>query len=98
MGHRGPDDAGCLHTDGAWLASRRLAIIDVEERARQPLTDAQTGTAIVFNGEIFNYLELRSDLERRGHRFRTSSDTEVLLRAYLEWGPGCLPRLNGMWA
>ncbi len=98
MRHRGPDDAGCFRTEGAWLASRRLAIIDVGEPGHQPLADAQTGVTIVFNGEIFNYIELRHELEAHGHRFAGRSDTEVLLRAYLEWGSECLSRLNGMWA
>jgi asparagine synthase (glutamine-hydrolysing) len=98
MRHRGPDDAGSVWLDGAWLASRRLAIIDVGDGGHQPFTDQETGAAIVFNGEIFNYLELRTELESSGHRFRSRSDTEVLLRAYLHWGPRCVERMNGMWA
>jgi asparagine synthase (glutamine-hydrolysing) len=98
MRHRGPDDAGSILMDGAWLASRRLAIIDVGEGGHQPLQDEETGVVVVFNGEIFNYIELRSELEGHGHRFRGRSDTEVLLRGYLQWGTTSVERMNGMWA
>lgn len=98
LSHRGPDDAGCFRTDGAWLAHRRLAIIDVGDPGHQPFADEETGTTIVFNGEIFNYIELRAELETHGHRFRSHTDTEVLLRAYLQWGSACVERFNGMWA
>lgn len=98
LSHRGPDDAGCFRTDGAWLAHRRLAIIDVGDPGHQPFADEETGATIVFNGEIFNYIELRAELEAHGHRFRSHTDTEVLLRAYLQWGSSCVERFNGMWA
>jgi len=94
--HRGPDDRGVLSADGVWLGLRRLSIIDVQG-GHQPMVDGATGVAIVHNGEIYNYLELRRELEARGHAFVTRSDTEVLLRSYLEWGTNCLQRLNGMW-
>jgi asparagine synthase (glutamine-hydrolysing) len=84
--------------DGAWLASRRLAIIDLGDPGHQPFQDRETSTTVAYNGEIFNYIELRDELERRGHTFTGHSDTEVLLRSYLEWGMGCVERLNGMWA
>jgi asparagine synthase (glutamine-hydrolysing) len=80
------------------LASRRLSIIDLGPRGHQPLTDLESGVAITFNGEIYNYVELRQDLETAGHAFHTRTDTEVLLHAYLEWGTDCLARFNGMWA
>jgi asparagine synthase (glutamine-hydrolysing) len=95
--HRGPDDAG-IHLDGAiGLGFRRLSVIDIPG-GHQPMVDAATGTALVFNGEIYNYRELRQSLEALGHVFRTVSDTEVLLRSYLQWGRGALPRLTGMFA
>jgi asparagine synthase (glutamine-hydrolysing) len=95
--HRGPDDRGVWHHAHAWLGHRRLAIIDLSPGGRQPMTDPETGVTITFGGEIYNYLELREELRRLGHRFRTRSDTEVLLHTYLAWGHKCLGRLNGMW-
>jgi asparagine synthase (glutamine-hydrolysing) len=100
MSHRGPDNAGVWWSDDGrvGLAHRRLAIIDLSPAGRQPMTDAGGDLWITYNGEIYNYRELRSDLERVGYRFRTSSDTEVLLAAYRKWGPECVERLNGMFA
>ena len=97
--HRGPDDLGVWRAvdGGVGLGHCRLAVIDLSAAGRQPM--AGTGeTRIVFNGEIYNYRELRSDLEARGRRFQTGTDTEVLLQAYEEWGLDCLTRLNGMFA
>src|SRR5262249_28280723 len=68
------------------------------EAAHQPMISEDRGYVLVFNGEIFNYIELREELRALGYRFRSSGDTEVLLNAYREWGPDCLPKLNGMWA
>jgi asparagine synthase (glutamine-hydrolysing) len=96
--HRGPDDRGVFGSDGVLLGHRRLSIIDLSTAGHQPMVDADSGAVVTYNGEIYNYLELRQELESRGHRFRSATDTEVLLKAYLEWGPGCLGRLNGMWA
>src|SRR5919107_760319 len=98
IAHRGPDDRGTWRGGPAWLGSRRLAIIDLSPGGHQPHVDPETGVALTFNGEIYNYLELRAELIALGHVFRTQSDTEVLLRAYLEWGVGLLDHLNGMWA
>jgi asparagine synthase (glutamine-hydrolysing) len=98
IAHRGPDDRGTWEDGDAWLGSRRLAIIDLSPGGHQPLVDPATGVAITYNGEIYNYLELRDELVALGHVFRTQSDTEVLLRAYLEWGSDLLSHLNGMWA
>jgi asparagine synthase (glutamine-hydrolysing) len=98
LSHRGPDGRGTWVSEGIWLGSRRLAIFDPSPAGDQPMVDAQTGTAIVFNGAIYNHLELRRELERCGHAFISHADTEVLLRAYLEWGETCVERLNGMWA
>ncbi len=88
-----PDSAGDVG-----FAHRRLSIIDLSESASQPMSDETGQVWIVYNGEIFNYLEIRKDLIRLGHRFQTQSDTEVILEAYLEWGRDCLRRFNGMWA
>src|SRR5919197_4932704 len=98
--HRGPDDEGAWSSpDGVVaLAHRRLAIIDLSAAGRQPMTDASGQLTVIFNGEIYNYRELRSELEACGHRFRTATDTEVILEGYREWGADCLTRLNGMFA
>jgi len=98
ISHRGPDDQDSWEDDEAWLGTRRLAIIDLSAGGHQPRVDAETGVCITFNGEIYNYVELRDQLSALGHTFSSRSDTEVLLRAYLEWGSELLPRLNGMWA
>ncbi len=95
--YRGPDDAG-VHLDGpAGLGHRRLSIIDVGG-GHQPMSDDGGTASIVFNGEIFNYRQLREEMMARGHRFRTSSDTEVILSLYRERGPSCVTALNGMFA
>ncbi|MDD1653676.1 MAG: asparagine synthase (glutamine-hydrolyzing) [Methanomicrobiales archaeon] len=96
--HRGPDGEGYYVKGPLGLAHRRLAIIDLSEAAAQPMATGDGTLRIVYNGEIYNYVELREDLTRLGHRFRTVSDTEVILHAYREWGTGCLARLRGMWA
>ena len=95
--HRGPDDCG-THTDKqVGLAHARLSIIDLAAGS-QPMHNEDRSVSIVFNGEIFNYVELRADLVRRGHRFRTQCDTEVILRLYEESGEECVRHLNGQWA
>ena len=98
--HRGPDDEGVwVSADGrVALGHRRLSIIDLSAAGRQPMTDATGELQIVFNGEIYNYLEVRTDLAARGHHFRTATDTEVILEAYRAWGIDCLDHLNGMFA
>jgi asparagine synthase (glutamine-hydrolysing) len=100
LAHRGPDGEGIWISDHATtgLVHRRLAILDTSERGDQPMLTADGRYVCVFNGEIYNFLELRSELERLGHRFTSDSDTEVLLAAWREWGEAMLPRLNGMWA
>jgi len=100
LAHRGPDDEGTFVYDGVpsvGLASRRLAVIDVEG-GHQPMSIGEPSLTIVYNGELWNGAELRRDLESRGRRFKTQSDTEVLLHAYAVWGTDALERLNGMWA
>jgi asparagine synthase (glutamine-hydrolysing) len=95
--HRGPDEFGVYLDRRAGLGSARLSIIDLST-GQQPIATEDERLWIVFNGEIFNYLELREELEKLGHRFHTQSDTEVLLHAYDEFGPQCLDRLNGQFA
>jgi asparagine synthase (glutamine-hydrolysing) len=97
MRHRGPDDDGFLESETASLGFRRLAIIDLQTGA-QPMSTAEGRLHLVYNGEIYNYRELRAELEAVGHRFRTTCDTEVALHAYAEWGPDAFRRFNGMWA
>jgi asparagine synthase (glutamine-hydrolysing) len=96
--HRGPDWGDHTFVNGVWLGSRRLKILDLRDEANQPMGDAATGIVLVYNGEIYNYVELRAELEAKDHRFATSGDTEVLLRGYLEWGDDLFVRCNGMWA
>ena len=100
MANRGPDDAGLWFSqDGrVALAHRRLAIIDLSPGGHQPMEDVKGDFCIVFNGEIYNYREVRRELEQAGHQFRTASDTEVILTAYRAWGVDCLAKLNGMFA
>ena len=104
IAHRGRDDEGVwtsapgADASRACLGHRRLSIIDVSAAGHQPMLSADGRYALTFNGEIYNYRELRRQLEARGRRFRTDCDTEVLLHAFAEWGEECLPRLNGMFA
>ena len=97
LSHRGPDDSGTWADGGIALGMTRLAIIDLRTGA-QPMTDAAGSLVIVFNGEIYNFRRLRAELEAQGHRFRTRSDTEVILGAYAEYGEGCVEHLRGMFA
>lgn len=80
------------------LAHRRLSILDLSDEGLQPMRDSKNSISVSYNGEIFNYVELKQELTRLGHIFRTTSDTEVLLKAYAQWGPECVCRFNGMWA
>jgi len=96
--HRGPDALGIWESPEAVFCHNRLSIIDLSPAANQPMQSEGGNHVIVFNGEIFNYRELRVELENCGHRFRTHSDTEVLLVAFLQWGERCLDRLDGMFA
>ncbi len=96
--HRGPDGRGTWTADGIGLGHVRLAILDVSDAGRQPMASADGRYVITYNGEVYNYLELRDTLAGLGHRFRTGTDTEVLLAAWQEWGSACLARCNGMFA
>jgi asparagine synthase (glutamine-hydrolysing) len=95
--HRGPDDAGSFERETISLGHRRLSIID-REGSHQPLANEDETVWLVYNGEIYNYRELRTELQDAGHTFRTNGDTEVIVHAYEEWGPECAARFNGMWA
>lgn len=94
--HRGPDDAGSYCAGGVGLASRRLAVLDLSERGHMPMHTPDGRYWIVYNGEVYNHLDLRPELEAKGWRFRSHSDTETLLYLYAEFGPAMLDRLNGM--
>lgn len=96
--HRGPDAEGTHIAGSVGFGFRRLSILDLSPAGHQPMLSEDGQKILVFNGEIYNYLELRKELEALGHTFKSSGDTEVLLHAYCEWGSGCLDKLNGMWA
>jgi asparagine synthase (glutamine-hydrolysing) len=98
MSARGPDGSGRWCQDGVALSHRRLKIIDLSSRADQPMTDPDLGLTIAFNGCIYNHRELRRELERDGYRFFSTSDTEVILKAYDKWGRDCVRRFAGMFA
>ena len=98
LAHRGPDGAGVWTAPGVGLGHRRLAIIDLSDAAAQPMLTPDRRVAVTYNGEIYNFREVRTELEARGHAFRTESDTEVILAAWRQWGPDCLTRLDGMFA
>ncbi|MCH7615526.1 MAG: asparagine synthase (glutamine-hydrolyzing), partial [Nitrospinae bacterium] len=96
--HRGPDGGGVWIKGNVGLAHRRLAIIDLREEANQPMSNEDRTVWVTFNGEIYNFLELRHELEGKGHVFRTNSDTEVIVHAYEEYGRACVSHLRGMFA
>jgi len=98
LGHRGPDSSGTWQDDGAALGHTRLAIIDLSDAGCQPMTSTDGCYTLVFNGEIYNFRELRRELEKHGEHFRSSSDTEVLLLGYRLWGRELLTKLRGMFA
>ncbi|MBI5592232.1 MAG: asparagine synthase (glutamine-hydrolyzing) [Deltaproteobacteria bacterium] len=100
LAHRGPDDFG-IYADasaGVGLGHRRLSILDLSPSGHQPMASDDSKVSIVFNGEVYNFKVLRKELEKAGHQFRSDSDTEVILKAYLEWGTACLGRFIGMFA
>jgi len=98
MAPRGPDGAGMLVRGSAGLGHRRLKIIDLSERAAQPMTDPDLGLSVAFNGCIYNYEDLRGELEAKGYRFFSHGDTEVVLKAWHAWGDRCVDRFHGMFA
>src|SRR5580658_2831564 len=95
MFHRGPDDEGYFFDGSLGFGFRRLSIIDLSG-GHQPMSDAEESVWLVFNGEIYNYKELRAELEGHGHKFRTNSDTEVIIHGYKQWDTGVFNHLNGM--
>ena len=97
MRHRGPDGEGQFVAGEVGLGHRRLSIIDLGGGG-QPIGNEDGGIQVVFNGEIYNFVELRKELEKAGHRFKTNSDTEVIVHAYEQWGSACVKRFNGMFA
>ncbi|HZV87930.1 MAG TPA: asparagine synthase (glutamine-hydrolyzing) [Candidatus Binatus sp.] len=102
ISHRGPDDSGFEQLrskeSDVWLGNTRLAILDLSSSGHQPMTDPATGNSIIYNGEVYNYRELRDDLLKRGIRFQSDTDTEVVLKAYGVFGPACVERFRGMFA
>ena len=98
IAHRGRDGEGTWIKGSVGLAHRRLAIIDLSEDAHQPMANEDGSLQLVFNGEIYNFVELREELVKCGHMFRSKGDSEVIVHAYEEWGHECLARFNGMWA
>ncbi|MDD1757575.1 MAG: asparagine synthase (glutamine-hydrolyzing), partial [Methanotrichaceae archaeon] len=96
--HRGPDDEGVYLDENVTLGHRRLSIIDLSPAGRQPMSNEDDSIWIVFNGEIYNFLEIKEELLKKEHKFRSATDTEVIIHAYEEWGPSCVERFNGMWA
>lgn len=98
IAHRGPDDEGQFVDGPVGLANRRLAIIDPSSRGHMPMVSASGSLVITYNGEIYNFRELEQELKRKGHEFRSGTDTEVVLAAYAEWGKSCVDRFNGMFA
>jgi asparagine synthase (glutamine-hydrolysing) len=96
--HRGPDDSGVDAIDNVCLGSNRLKILDLSAAGHMPMRDPETGWWIAFNGEIYNFMEIRKELEALGHGFRSRTDTEVILRGFQQWGEDCLERFRGMFA
>src|SRR5881392_2994235 len=95
IAHRGPDDEGHFFSGSVGLGFRRLSIIDLAG-GHQPMSDTEETVGVIFNGEIYNFPELRAELEQRDHQFRTRSDTEVIVHGYKEWGTEVFNHLNGM--
>ena len=96
--NRGPDDTGTYVNDDVSLGHNRLSIIDLSMNGHQPMSNEDGSVIIVYNGEIYNFLELRPELEEKGHIFKSNTDTEVVIHAYEEYGPDCVQKFNGMWA
>ncbi len=98
MAQRGPDGSGTVAQGSCSFAHRRLKIIDLTEHSQQPMIDSQLGLSLVYNGAIYNYPQLRKELEGKGYQFFSTGDTEVILKAYHAWGEACVERFNGMFA
>ncbi len=98
LAHRGPDDRGLWQEEGVTLGQRRLSIMDLSPKGHQPMFYADDRFVLIFNGEIYNFLEIREELQTKGYNFESESDSEVILAAFMEWREECLSRFNGMWA
>ncbi|RMF11636.1 MAG: asparagine synthetase B, partial [Alphaproteobacteria bacterium] len=96
--HRGPDDAGLHLEPGLALGHRRLAILDLSPAGHQPMASDDGKVIVVFNGEIYNFMDLRAELEAAGHRFHSHCDTEVIVKGWQVWGESCVDRFRGMFA
>ena len=98
MAYRGPDGEGHFVDKFIGLGHRRLSIIDLSPAGKQPMSNETGDIQVTYNGEIYNFKELRVELESRGHRFKSNTDTEVIVHGYEEWGDKCVERFNGMFA
>ena len=98
ISHRGPDSDGIFFKDSICFGFRRLSILDLTNVANQPMLSNDGAVVIVFNGEIYNYIEIKKELVDKGYVFKTHSDTEVIINSYIEFGESCVERFNGMWA
>ena len=98
MIHRGPDDGGVFIDKNLGLGNRRLAIIDLSKTGHQPMSDKEGNYWISYNGEIYNFLEIKKELEKLGYSFRSKTDTEVIINSFKEWGTDCFKKFNGMFA
>ena len=98
LAHRGPDDHGLNWCGPCGMAHRRLSVIDLSEAGHQPMSNEDDSIRVVFNGEIYDFLEHRKDLEKKGHTFKSRTDSEVIIHLYEEYGINCLKNLNGMFA
>ena len=96
--HRGPDDDGVFIKENLGLGFVRLSILDLSVSGHQPMIDSGGRFVLVYNGEIYNYIEIREELKSKGYKFLSNCDSEVLLYSYIEWGRGCLDKFNGMFA
>jgi len=96
--HRGPDQSGIYSDKKISLGHRRLSIIDLSKRGIQPMTNEDGNLVIVYNGEIYNFKEIKTELEKKGHNFKSNTDTEVVVHAYEEYGIKCIEKFNGMFA
>lgn len=96
--HRGPDDKGFLTDTDISLGHRRLSIIDLSSKGKNPMSNSENTHYIIYNGEVYNYQEIRDELKKKGYKFKSKTDTEVILNAYIEYGPKCLEKFNGMFA
>jgi Asparagine synthase (glutamine-hydrolyzing) len=96
--HRGPNDEGKYVEENLGMGFVRLSIIDLSSKGHQPMLDKSGRYSITHNGEVYNYLEIKNTLLKKGYTFKSGTDTEVILNSYIEWGEDCLHKFNGMWS